>query len=294
MSGLSSLSTSGGKKPPGGPDSPDIMAPAPTLEVTAKVLLAMDVGNTNVTVGAFEDSTLRATWRFSTDVGKLADEYGVLMSSLLHHEGIAEGDVTEAVMGSVVPDLDPVFEAVCRRYFNVQPLVVGTGVRTGLRIVYDSPRDVGVDRVADAVAAMHMYGPPPMIVVDLGTGTVFDAINGEGDYVGGAIAPGLGIAAEALFQRAAKLHRVELVRPKSAVGRNTVAAIQSGLVYGYVGMVEGIVARFKEELGAQTKVIATGGWANLIAQETDMIDEVNVDLTLHGLRLIFEMNCAND
>jgi type III pantothenate kinase len=252
----------------------------------------MDVGNTNVTVGAFEDSSLRATWRFATDVGKLADEYGVLMSSLLHHEGIAEEDVTEAVMGSVVPDLDPVFEAVCRRYFKVQPLIVGTGVRTGLRIVYDSPRDVGVDRVADAVAAMHLYGPPPMIVVDLGTGTVFDAINAEGDYVGGAIAPGLGIAAEALFQRAAKLHRVELVRPKSAVGRNTVAAIQSGLVYGYVGMVEGIVARFKEELGAETKVIGTGGWAQLIAQETDVIDEVNVDLTLHGLRLIFDMNCG--
>jgi type III pantothenate kinase len=254
----------------------------------------MDVGNTNVTVGAFEDSTLRATWRFSTDVGKLADEYGVLMSSLLQHEGITEEDVTEAVMGSVVPDLDPVFEAVCRRYFKVQPLVVGTGVRTGLRIVYDSPRDVGVDRVADAVAATHMYGPPPMIVVDLGTGTVFDAINGEGDYVGGAIAPGLGIAAEALFQRAAKLHRVELVRPKSAVGHNTVAAIQSGLVYGYVGMVEGIVARFKAELGPSTKVIGTGGWAQLIAQETDVIDEVNVDLTLHGLRLIFELNYGNE
>jgi type III pantothenate kinase len=254
----------------------------------------MDVGNTNVTVGAFEDSSLRATWRFSTDVGKLADEYGVLLSSLLHHEGIGEEEVTEAVMGSVVPDLDPVFESVCQRYFKVSPLVVGTGVRTGLRIVYDSPRDVGVDRVADAVAALHLYGPPPMIVVDLGTGTVFDAINGDGDYVGGAIAPGLGIAAEALFQRAAKLHRVELVRPKSAVGRNTVAAIQSGLVYGYVGMVEGIVARFKDELGGEVKVIGTGGWAKLIAQETDVIDEVNVDLTLHGLRLIFEMNCGNE
>jgi type III pantothenate kinase len=216
------------------------------------------------------------------------------MSSLLKHEGIEEEDVTEAVMGSVVPDLDPVFESVCQRYFKVSPLVVGTGVRTGLRIVYDTPRDVGVDRVADAVAAMQMYGPPPMIVVDLGTGTVFDAINGDGDYVGGAIAPGLGIAAEALFRRAAKLHRVELVRPKTAIGRNTVAAVQAGLVFGYVGIVEGIVERFQEELGGRAKVIGTGGWANLIAQETDVIDEVNVDLTLHGLRIIFEMNRGDE
>jgi type III pantothenate kinase len=256
----------------------------------AEVLLAIDVGNSNVTLGVFEDSALRATWRFSTDVGKLADEYGVLMSSLLGHEGIDAGDIDDAVMGSVVPDLDPVFEKVCARYFEVQPLVVATGVRTGLRIVYDSPRDVGVDRVADAVAAIHLYGPPPMVIVDLGTGTVFDGIGKEGDYVGGAIAPGLGIAAEALFQRAAKLHRVELTRPKSAIGGNTVAAIQSGIVFGYVGLVEGIVGRFKEELGPGTKVIGTGGYADLIARETDVIDTVNVDLTLEGLRIIYEMN----
>jgi type III pantothenate kinase len=254
------------------------------------VLLAVDVGNTTVTLGVFERITLRATWRFSTDVGKLSDEYGVLISGLLSHEGITSDDIDAAVMGSVVPDLDPVFEAVCSRYFQVRPLVVATGVRTGLRIVYDTPRDVGVDRVADAVAALHLYGPPPMVIVDMGTGTVFDGINGEGDYVGGAIAPGLGIAAEALFQRAAKLHRVELTRPKAAVGGNTVAAIQSGLVFGYVGLVEGIVARFKEELGAETKVIGTGGYADLIARETDVIDTVNMDLTLEGLRLIYEMN----
>ncbi len=254
------------------------------------MLLALDVGNTNVTMGVFADAALRATWRFSTDVGKLADEYGVLMSNLLTHEGIRLDEVSEAVMGSVVPDLDPVFESVCGRYFNVRPLIVGTGVRTGLRIVYDSPRDVGVDRVADAVAAMHLYGPPPMVIVDLGTGTVFDGISKEGDYLGGAIAPGLGIAAEALFRRAAKLQRVELIRPKSAIGRSTVAAVQSGIVFGYVGLVEGIVGRFKAELGPGTKVIGTGGYAELIARETDVIDTVNVDLTLEGLRLIFEMN----
>jgi type III pantothenate kinase len=254
------------------------------------VLLAVDVGNTNVTLGVFENSALRATWRFSTDVGKLADEYGVLMTSLVGHEGIDIAEIDHAVMGSVVPDLDPVFEEVCARYFEVRPLVVGTGVRTGLRIVYDTPRDVGVDRVADAVAAIQLYGPPPMVIVDLGTGTVFDGISKEGDYVGGAIAPGLGIAAEALFQRAAKLHRVELTRPKSAIGGNTVAAIQSGIVFGYVGLVEGIVGRFKEELGPGTKVIGTGGYADLIARETDVIDTVNVNLTLEGLRIIYEMN----
>lgn len=254
------------------------------------MLLAMDVGNTNVTLGVFDGVSLRATWRLSTDIDRLADEYGVLMTSLLAHEGIEESDVSDAVMGSVVPDLDPVFEAVCTRYFKVRPLVVGTGVRTGLRIVYDTPREVGVDRVADAVAAMHLHGPPPMVIVDLGTGTVFDGISKDGDYLGGAIAPGLGIASEALFKRAAQLHPVELIRPKSAIGRNTVAAIQSGILFGYVGMVEGIVGRFKEELGPGTRVIGTGGYADLIARETDVIDAVDVDLTLKGLRIIFDMN----
>ncbi len=212
------------------------------------------------------------------------------MTNLLSHEGVASEDVDSAVMGSVVPDLEPVFEAVCERYFKVEPLVVGTGVRTGLRIVYDSPRDVGVDRVADAVAAIELYGPPPLMVVDLGTATVFDAIGKDGEYLGGALAPGLGIAAEALFQRAAKLYRVELTRPDSAIGRNTVSAIQSGIVFGYVGLVEGIVGRFKEELGAEVKVIGTGGYAGLIAEETRLIDTVNPDLTLEGLRIIHGLN----
>lgn len=253
------------------------------------MLLAIDVGNTNVTVGVFEDGSLRATWRFATEVGKQADEYGVLALGLLGHEGLGAADIDAAVMGSVVPDLEPVFESVCRRYFQVKPLVVGTGVRTGLRILYDSPRDVGVDRVADAVAAIQMYGKP-LIIVDLGTATVFDAINRDGDYVGGAIAPGLGIATEALFRRAAKLQRVELVRPKSAIGANTVAALQSGIVFGYVGLIEGVVGRFKEELGADAKVVGTGGYAELIASETKVIDFVNVDLTLEGLRIIHGLN----
>jgi type III pantothenate kinase len=163
-------------------------------------------------------------------------------------------------------------------------------VRTGLRILYDSPRDVGADRVADAVAAIRLY-TPPLIVVDLGTATVFDAISKDGDYLGGAIAPGLAIAAEALFQRAARLYRVELARPASAIGRNTTAAVQSGVIFGYVGLVEGLVGRFKQELGGEAKVVATGGWAQAMAAETSVIDVVDANLTLMGLRFIYEMNC---
>jgi type III pantothenate kinase len=253
------------------------------------MLLAIDIGNTNITLGIFQGDQLRATWRLAPDVNRLADEYGVLMVNLLSHEGLSKKDLDAAVMCSVVPDLEPVFEQVCRRYFDVTPLVVGTGVRTGLRILYDSPRDVGADRVADAVAAIHLYGTP-LILVDLGTGAVFNAISKEGDYVGGAIAPGLGIAAEALFRRAARLYRVELARPKSAIGRNTVAAVQSGLIFGYVGLVEGMVTRFKQELGGEAKVVATGGYAELLAPETNVIDVIDLNLTLTGLRLIFEMN----
>ncbi len=253
------------------------------------MLLAIDIGNTNITLGLFQGDQLRATWRLAPDVNRLADEYGVLMVGLLAEERLTRADVDAAIMSTVVPDLEPVFEEVCRRYFDVRPLVVGAGIRTGLRILYDSPRDVGADRVADAVAAIHLYGPP-LIVVDLGTGAVFDAISKEGDYVGGAIAPGLGIAAEALYRRAAKLYTVELARPKTAIGRNTVSAVQSGLIFGYVGLVEGIIARFKEELGGEAKVVATGGHAELLAPETSVIDVVDLNLTLTGLHLIYEMN----
>jgi type III pantothenate kinase len=253
------------------------------------MLLAVDVGNTNITLGVFEGENLKASWRLAADANRLADEYGVLLVNLLSHGGIASEAVDSAVIASVVPDLEPVFEAVCRRYFGVRPLLVSAGVRTGLSILYDSPQDVGADRVADAVAAIKLYGPP-LVVVDLGTAIVFDAISKEGEYLGGAIAPGLVIAAEALFQRAARLYRVELVRPKSAIGRNTTTAVQAGVVYGYVGLVEGIVTRFKKELGGKAKVVATGGWAQLVAQETDVIDVVDPNLTLTGLRLIYGMN----
>lgn len=252
------------------------------------MLLALDVGNTNITIGIFDGAEVRGTWRIATDLERLADEYAVLLLGLLRTEGIDEGEVTQAVMASVVPDLAPIFERLCKRYFNIDPLVVGTGTRTGVRIVYDNPRDVGADRIVDVVAALHLYGPPPLIIVDFGTATVFDAVSAEGDYLGGAIAPGIGIASEALYERAAKLYRVELERPKAAIGKNTIAAIQSGTLYGYVGLLEGMVARFQKELGGNARVIATGGWATLLAKETQVFDAVDPNLTLTGLRLIHE------
>jgi type III pantothenate kinase len=254
------------------------------------VLLALDVGNTNITIGVFDDGEIRATFRIATDVERLADEYAVTILGLLATREIPPGAIDHAIMASVVPDLAPVFEQLCERYFGVRPLLVDTGTKTGVRVVYDNPRDVGADRIVDVVAALHLYGPPPLIIVDFGTATVFDAVSTEGHYLGGAIAPGIGIASEALFERAAKLYRVELERPKSAIGKNTVAAIQSGTLFGYVGLIEGMVARFKRELGGSARVIATGGWADRLARETKIFDAVDQNLTLTGLRLIHEMN----
>jgi type III pantothenate kinase len=252
------------------------------------VLLALDIGNTNVTIGVFNGRDLCATWRIATDLERLADEYAVTMLGLLHTEGIDHAAIDEAIMASVVPDLAPVFEQLCRRYFKTEPLVVGMGTKTGIRVVYDNPREVGADRIVDVVAALDMYGPPPLVIVDFGTATVFDAVSAEGDYLGGAIAPGIGIASEALFERAAKLYRVELERPKTAIGKNTVAAIQSGTLFGYVGLIEGMVARFKKELGGSARVVATGGWAHRLAKETQVFDAVDENLTLTGLRIIHE------
>ncbi|MDP3064247.1 MAG: type III pantothenate kinase [Chloroflexota bacterium] len=253
------------------------------------MLLAIDIGNTNVTLGAFEGEALAATWRLATDARRTADEYGVLMRSLLSAKGVATEKVNEACLCSVVPPLTGVLEQACEAYFGVRPLVVGAGTRTGVRVLYDSPRDVGADRVVDAAATFKLYGGPA-IVVDFGTATTFNAISRNGDYLGGAIAPGLGVAAESLFLNTSQLRRVELVAPKSPIGKNTVHAMQAGLVLGYVAMVEGMVQRFKAELGPETKVIATGGHSELIAQETRAFDVVNPDLTLLGLRIIFDLN----
>lgn len=253
------------------------------------MLLTIDIGNTNITFGLYQEQTLLSSWRVRTIHEKMPDEYGVLLTQLFHHQGQRVEQISGVAIASVVPPLTPVFQQVCQNYMGQTPLVVDAGVRTGVRIRYDNPREVGADRVVDAAAVCVLYSVPACIV-DFGTATTFDAISAEGDYMGGAIAPGIGIAAQALFERTAKLPRVELTRPPAVIGRNTPQSIQSGLLFGYVGLVEGMVARFKAELGDKTCVVATGGLAEIIARETEVIDIVDPWLTLHGLRIIYALN----
>jgi type III pantothenate kinase len=253
------------------------------------MLLCIDVGNTNITFGLFNAEDLGPCWRIRTIHDRMPDEYGILMDQLFRNRGQQPDQVTGVVLASVVPPLTPIFEQVCQDYLGQKPLVMGVGVRSGVRIRYDNPWEVGADRVADAAAVRALYSLPAC-VVDFGTATTFDAISAEGDYLGGAIAPGIGIAAQALFERTAKLHRVELTRPPSAIGRTTTHSIQSGLLFGYVGLVEGMVARFRDELGGDMHVIGTGGLAKTIARETDVIQVVDPWLTLKGLRIVWELN----
>ena len=255
------------------------------------MLLAVDIGNSDTTLGVFEGEKLRARWHMATDIYRLADEQAALLILLLRHQGLDTSDITKVALCCVVPPLTATFEELSQRYFHTSPLVIGSGVKTGVRIKMDNPREVGADRIVNAAAAHHLYGGP-IIIADLGTATTFDTVSKEGDYLGGAIAPGIATAAEALFMRAAKLPRVELACPEHVIGTNTIAAMQSGIVFGYVELVEGMVARIQQELGEKTKVIATGGYAELIAKETKIIDVVNPDLTLMGLRLIYLMNKA--
>jgi type III pantothenate kinase len=257
------------------------------------MLLTIDIGNTNVNIGVFDGSKLKGTWKIATGVHRMPDEYASLLLNLFDRQGINTSQIKGAILCSVVPPLVGVFEEVCRRYLKVLPLVVESGVKTGVRICLDNPREVGADRVVNAVAAHQMYGGS-VIVIDLGTATTFDAVSEEGDYLGGAIAPGIAIATEALFTRTAALPRVELTHPKRAVGRNTVEAMQSGIVFGYAGLIEGIVARIQQEMVGKAKVVATGGYAELLARETPVIEVVSPDLTLIGLRLIYEMNKVKD
>ncbi len=253
------------------------------------MLLAIDIGNTEITLGVFEGEELRATWRLATRLHRVADEYAALLMKLLEHRGLKLGDISEIALCCVVPPLLSTITDMCRRYFNVTPLVVGAGVKTGVRIRMDNPREVGADRIVNAAAAHHLYGGP-VIITDFGTATTFDVVSREGDYLGGAIAPGIGTAAEALYTRAAMLPRVELAAPKHVIGTSTTTAMQSGIIYGYIGLVKGIVSRLQKELGEKTTVVATGGYAEIIAKETSIINTVNPDITLIGLRLIHHMN----
>ena len=253
------------------------------------MLLALDIANTNIKIGMFHGDELRATWRISTGVQRMPDEYAVMILNLLRHQGIDVADIKEGAMSCVVPPLMTTFNELFQRYFNIQPLVVGPGVKTGVRIRTDNPREVGADLIANAAAALHLY-KLPVIVVALGTATAFGTISKEGEYVGGVIAAGIGISAEALYTRAAALPRVELVRPKTAIGPNTVAAIQSGIIFGYADLIDGIVTRIEEELGEKATVVATGGYASIIAAESKTIDKVNPDLTLIGIKAIHDLN----
>src|SRR5574341_1396508 len=251
------------------------------------MLLTIDIGNTNITLGLYQGETLGPRWRLATDHERMPDEYGLQLLGLLTHAGYAAQDLTGICLASVVPPLTGRMLEACRRYTGLEALVLDTGVKTGVRIRYEDPRAVGADRIADAAAVQHLYGGPAC-VVDFGTATTFDAINAEGDYLGGAIAPGIGIASEALVQRTAKLPRVDLQRPPSAIGRNTPHAMQSGLLFGYVALVEGMVARFRKELGKNMKVIGTGGLVEIVAKETDVFAVLAPWLTLDGLRIIWE------
>ncbi|MFN8535662.1 MAG: type III pantothenate kinase [Dehalococcoidia bacterium] len=253
------------------------------------MLLVIDVGNTNVAIGVYVGDQLRATWRFATDVHKMPDEYAVLLRGMLPPGGIQLEEIQDIIVASVVPPLVGTMIEVCVRVFGRRPLVVEAGIRTGVKIIYEQPREVGADRIANAVGAARVYGGPA-IVVDFGTATTFDAISAEGDYLGGAIAPGIGISSEALFAHAAKLPRIDLVRPKSVIGRNTVMAMQAGIIFGYVGLVDGLVERIKREMGGEAEVIATGGLAETIAKESTTITVVDHDLTLTGLYHIYQLN----
>jgi type III pantothenate kinase len=255
------------------------------------MLLAIDIGNTNVVLGVFDDNgKLVENWRVGTNAQITPDEYAMTFKDLFGFSGIELRQITGVIISTVVPPLLPVMVEMSRKYFRIEPMVVTHQLKTGITIRYDNPRDVGADRIVNAAAAYKIYGGP-IIIVDFGTATTFCAITEKGEYLGGAITPGIKISAEALFQRASKLPRVELAKPQNVIGTDTISAMQSGIIYGYAGLVDGIVGRMKKELSPRAKVVATGGLAELVSPETTTVQEVKSQLTLDGLLLIYGMNC---
>lgn len=253
------------------------------------MLLAIDVGNTNVVLGVYQGKELLVSWRISTNRYQTADECGVILKNLFYQSGIDESKLDGIIISSVVPPLMLSLHEMGQKYFSIKPMIVGPGIKTGLNILMDNPREVGADRIVNAVAGIELYGGP-LIIVDFGTATTFDAISERGDYLGGAIAPGISISMEALFQHAAKLPRVELVKPKKVIGRDTVTSMQAGIIYGFVGQVDGIVRRMAREFSAKPTVVATGGLCSLVAGESETVEIINPLLTLEGLRIIYERN----
>lgn len=253
------------------------------------MLLAIDVGNTHIMLGVYREDQILIYWRLATRKESTEDELGIVVKNLLHNSHLKLSDIKAIAISSVVPPLMYSLERMSNKYFEIDPLVIGPGIKTGLNIVTDNPREVGADRIVNAVAAYNLYGGQ-LIIVDFGTATTFCAISESGDYLGGAIAPGIGISMEALFERAAKLPRVEIVRPEQVIGKDTISSMQSGIIFGFAGQVDGIVRRMVEELKARPLIIATGGFASLIARESETIGKVNPLLTLEGLRIINNLN----
>jgi type III pantothenate kinase len=253
------------------------------------MLLVFDIGNTQTKIGVFQKDKLIANWRLATDRQRTVDEYGIVLKGLFADCKLELNQIDKAVIANVVPPVTELFEKVLKKYFGVSTLVVGPGIKTGLSIKIDNPREVGADLVVNAVAGVNIYGPP-LIIVDFGTATTFCAIGPNGDYLGGAIAPGLNITSEALFEHTAELPHVSLVKPKTVISKNTITGMQSGLIYGYIGLVEGMINRIKVEMNCDARVIATGGLSWIIANETKLVDLIHPYLTLEGLRFIHELN----
>ena len=256
------------------------------------IVMGLDASTTSTGWGIFDDKELKVHWRFSTDRSKTADEFGIMLRSMFDYTDVEMSKIDSIIISSVVPPVLIPLCHMCERYFGIKPMVVGPGIKNGIFIRYDNPKEVGADRIVNAVAAFHKYAHlnRPMIILDFGTANTFCALLPTGEYLGGAIAPGIGISTEALFQRAAKLPRIELVKPKTVICRNTVSSMQAGAIYGFVGQMEGIVNHMKKELGGDAFVIATGGFANTMASESDCIDVIEPFLTLDGLRILYEKN----